>query len=137
MGVLADLYPVADVVFMGGSLVKRGGHNLLEPASLGKPIVIGPHTYNFADIVQRFTAAHALIRLETASELLPALQFLLQDPVARFRYGEAARKVCVAGRGPAERYAAALSAALRRPADCNPTVFSGRPQTTACFSGEP
>jgi hypothetical protein len=55
IGELAQLYQVATVVFVGGSLVDTGGHNILEPAVFGKPIVFGPHMQNFAEIAQRFS----------------------------------------------------------------------------------
>ncbi|MEJ7607847.1 MAG: hypothetical protein WKF37_16650, partial [Bryobacteraceae bacterium] len=56
IGELGGLFPYADVVFMGGTLADRGGHNILEPASCGKPIVVGPHLENFTAIHRHFTA---------------------------------------------------------------------------------
>ena len=71
IGELAGLFPLADVVFMGGSLARRGGHNLLEPAACGRPIIIGPHLENFAAIAAEFREHYAMLEIEDASELAP------------------------------------------------------------------
>ncbi len=60
IGELASLYEFADLAFVGGSLVPRGGHNVLEAAQFGTPILVGPYTENFRDIVEVFRAADAL-----------------------------------------------------------------------------
>src|SRR5947208_11868062 len=60
IGELASLYALATIAFVGGSLVRRGGHNILEPAHFGVPIVVGPHTENFRDIISIFQQAEAL-----------------------------------------------------------------------------
>lgn len=113
MGVLNDLYALADIVFVGGSLVKRGGHNVLEAARHGKSIIIGPHYHNFADVVERFIAAQALIKLNGWEDFCPAVELLLREPPLRYRYGKAARRVCMEGGGPARRYADVLRSALQ------------------------
>ena len=80
IGELAQLYQVATVVFVGGSLVDAGGHNILEPAVFGKPIVFGPHMQNFAEIARTFLDNGAAVQVRTARELEPALLDLLGDP---------------------------------------------------------
>ena len=62
--------------FVGGSLVPRGGHNLIEPAALGSPIIIGPHTFNFEDIVHQFLHDQACIQVSSEDELLTAMESL-------------------------------------------------------------
>ncbi len=80
MGELSSAYRLADVAFVGGSLAPRGGHNILEPAAAGVPIVVGPHMQNFASIAEDFTAADALVQIEQAGDLLPAIRELLVNP---------------------------------------------------------
>ena len=75
-GFLSDFYASASMAFVGGSLVERGGHNLIEPAVLGTPIIIGPHTFNFEDIVQEFLNNQACIRVSNQTQLLDAIEFL-------------------------------------------------------------
>jgi tetraacyldisaccharide 4'-kinase len=79
MGELSGLFSRADVVFMGGTLAPRGGHNILEPAMFGKPIIVGPHMENFRDIADAFRSAGAMIEIESGSELASAVNALLQD----------------------------------------------------------
>jgi 3-deoxy-D-manno-octulosonic-acid transferase len=79
MGDLAGTYGLADVTFVGGSLAPRGGHNIVEPAAAGSPIVVGPHMENFASIAQDFIEAEALVKIRVREELLPAVRGLLMD----------------------------------------------------------
>lgn len=79
LGELSGLFPLATAVFMGGTLVRRGGHNILEPAFFAKPVIAGPYMENFAEIAAEFTAAGALLRIASHAELAPALQSLLAD----------------------------------------------------------
>jgi 3-deoxy-D-manno-octulosonic-acid transferase len=76
LGELSGLFPLAHAVFMGGTLVRRGGHNVLEPAFFGKPVIAGPYMENFAEIAREFTAAGALLRIAGAAELAPRLRAL-------------------------------------------------------------
>lgn len=101
IGELASLYSVADVVFVGGSLVQRGGHNILEPAQHGVPIVIGPHYENFRDIITIFSRADA-VRI-VAPEVLGA-EFLriLEGPSGK-TLGERAAAVIEAQSGATDR----------------------------------
>jgi len=112
IGELATLYQLGTVVFVGGSLVPTGGHNVLEPAVFGKPIVFGPHMDNFREIADAFVAAGAALRLDDEGDLEPALVELLGDPVRRARLGAAARALVEANRGAKDKTMAALEALL-------------------------
>ncbi|HMF94993.1 MAG TPA: 3-deoxy-D-manno-octulosonic acid transferase [Vicinamibacterales bacterium] len=99
IGELAQLYQVATAVFVGGSLADHGGHNILEPAIFGKPIVFGPHMHNFREIADAFVSNDAAIQVRTEPELEEALLTLVTDPVRRARLGAAARALVEANRG--------------------------------------
>jgi 3-deoxy-D-manno-octulosonic-acid transferase len=99
IGELARLYQVATAVFVGGSLVDQGGHNILEPAMFGKPIVFGPHMQNFQEIAEAFVTNGAAMQVQSERELDEALLNLLTDPVRRARLGAAARALVEANRG--------------------------------------
>ena len=103
IGELATIYQLGTVVFVGGSLVPTGGHNVLEPAVFGKPIVFGPHMDNFREIADAFVAAGAAIRLDDDRQLEEALIDLLGDPVRRARLGAAARALVEANRGAKDK----------------------------------
>jgi 3-deoxy-D-manno-octulosonic-acid transferase len=108
MGELASLFPLADVVFMGGTLALRGGHNILEPALAGRPIVTGPHLENFAEIAAEFRSAGALVEVRDAVSLAAAVTDILENPAraldlaakaaacARARQGATALAACQA-----------------------------------------
>jgi 3-deoxy-D-manno-octulosonic-acid transferase len=98
-GELAQLYQVATAVFVGGSLVDQGGHNILEPAMFGKPIVFGPHMQNFQEIADAFITNGAAMQVQSERELDEALLTLVTDPVLRARLGAAARALVEANRG--------------------------------------
>src|SRR6187399_1725459 len=83
IGELAHLFQVATVVFVGGSLVDQGGHNILEPAVHGKPIVFGPYMQNFAEIADAFLKNQAAIQVPDAGQLSSTVVRLLGDPVER------------------------------------------------------
>ena len=99
IGELAQLYRVATVVFVGGSLVNAGGHNILEPAVFGKPIVIGPHMQNFREIGETFLANGAAVQVRSEAELADTLRALLTDAGRRASLGAAASAVVEANRG--------------------------------------
>ena len=109
IGELAQLYQVATAVFVGGSLVDAGGHNILEPAVFGKPIVFGPYMQNFAEIARTFVDNGASIQLRSARELAGVLQELLSDPVRRASLGAAARALVEANRGARAKSLAAIA----------------------------
>jgi len=99
MGELAQLYQLATAVFVGGSLVDHGGHNILEPAIFGKPIVFGPHMQNFKEIADTFLANGAAIQVQSDRELDEVLLTLVTDPVRRAPLGAAACALVEANRG--------------------------------------
>ncbi len=102
VGELAQLYQLAEVVFVGGSLVPAGGHNMLEPALRRKPVVFGPHTTNFREGAELLLAAGAALVVRDSGEVELALDRLLMDSRLRARMGEAAAEA-VAGRQGAVR----------------------------------
>jgi 3-deoxy-D-manno-octulosonic-acid transferase len=112
VGPLAAIFKYADVVFLGGSLVPRGGHNPLEAAAQQRPIVIGPSTHHFRGIVQGLADAGALTIVDgcgnTPQLLTDAFAHLLADPAAREIAGQRAFAFFTAGRGVAQRYARTL-----------------------------
>lgn len=99
MGELASLFPLADIVFIGGSLARRGGHNLLEPATCSKPIVAGPHLENFAAMAEEFRVAGAIMEIQNAAELARAVKRLIDDPRLRHNLGLRAAEVAARRRG--------------------------------------
>ena len=103
MGELLMLFGVADVAFVGGSLVPVGGHNLLEPAGWGKPVLTGPHLHNFTAISNLLDDAGALTLVDNADALAIALQALFRYPDQRQRQGQAAAAVVEANRGALEK----------------------------------
>lgn len=103
MGELITLYAAADVAFVGGSLVPVGGHNLLEPAALGVPIITGPELANFLDIAEALRVASALNEVSDAATLGTALIALVEDSAERHRLALAGRAVIDANRGALAR----------------------------------
>jgi len=103
IGELASLYRVADVVFVGGSLVPSGGHNILEPAAFGKIPVFGPHTENFAEMTARFVEAGAAIRAGSPEDVGVAWIELLRDPERMREMGAKARALVEGSRGATAR----------------------------------
>ncbi|MCK4881663.1 MAG: 3-deoxy-D-manno-octulosonic acid transferase, partial [Candidatus Omnitrophica bacterium] len=93
IGHLRDLYSLASVVFVGKSLAVGGGQNMIEPASLGKPTLVGPMTQNFKDAVNIFLQSGALVEVRDSQELLTEARRLLSDPQSAKEIGEAARGV--------------------------------------------
>jgi 3-deoxy-D-manno-octulosonic-acid transferase len=120
IGELAQLYQIATVAFVGGSLVPTGGHNILEPAVYGRPIVFGPSMSNFAEIADLFLANGAAVQLADESELEHVLSDLVVDPVRRASLGAAARALVDANRGATERTLAVIGRLLPRPAVVRP-----------------
>ena len=117
VGELATLYQVATVVFLGGSLVPAGGHNVIEPAAWGKPIIFGPYMQNFAEIADLFLTNQAARQIESPEALEPALTDLLGDPVRRAALGAAARALVETNRGATDRTLAVIASLLPPAAD--------------------
>ena len=124
IGELAQLYQVATAVFVGGSLVDAGGHNILEPAVFGKPIVFGPHMHNFGEIARTFVDNRGAIQVRSAAELEATLVELLSDPVRRASLGAAARALVEANRGARAKSLAVIAQLL--PSDSPGTVLPFR-----------
>ncbi|WLG95364.1 lipid IV(A) 3-deoxy-D-manno-octulosonic acid transferase [Pseudomonas sp. FP198] len=103
MGELLFLYALADSAFVGGSLVPNGGHNLLEPAALAKPVLSGPHLFNFLEIAAQLRAAGALQEVEDAESLALAVQRLFELPRDAQRMAEAGLKVMRSNQGALQR----------------------------------
>ena len=103
IGELAALFQYATVVFIGGSLVPTGGHNMLEPARQSKPIVFGPHMENFRDMVRLFLETNAAIQIQSANQLAPAISNLLSNPQHASDLGRAAFAVVQQNTGATDR----------------------------------
>ena len=116
LGELLNFYACADIAFVGGSLQDVGGHNLLEPAATGTPIVTGPHLRNFADISQRLVAAGALRIGGDESAVGDALEAMLGDAALRTAMANAGRALVESGRGALERTLALVAPDLPVPA---------------------
>ena len=99
MGEMMLMYAASDAALVAGSLIPRGGHNILEPAALAKPILTGEHVFNFAEICQMFFQANALLKIDDADSLARQLIFLMQNDVERHAQGQRARAVMDANRG--------------------------------------
>jgi 3-deoxy-D-manno-octulosonic-acid transferase len=112
IGELAQIYQLATAVFVGGSLVPAGGHNILEPAMFGKSIVFGPHMDNFAEIAEAFLSSEAAVQVQSGAELEEAVLSLVGDPVRRARLGAAARALVEANRGAKDRTLAVVTELL-------------------------
>ena len=103
MGELLRYYAACDVAFVGGSLERVGGHNVLEPAALARPVVVGPHTFNFADITRQLVEAGAALQVREGSELESVFRGLLQEPETRDRMGRTAYQMVKSGQGAVAR----------------------------------
>ena len=109
IGELARIYQLATAVFVGGSLVDHGGHNILEPAIVGKPIMFGPYMQNFKEIADAFLANGAALQVHSERDLEEMLLTLLTDPVRRARLGAAARALVEANRGAKDKTMAVIA----------------------------
>jgi len=112
VGELAALYQLAAVAFVGGSLVRSGGHNPIEPARFGIPVLSGPHIRNFASIYESFTGAHAARIVRSRKELAQALDAWLDDPAGARSAGEAGRQLLLRHAGATTRTVDALAPLL-------------------------
>ena len=103
MGEMFAYYAACDVAFVGGSLLPFGGQNLIEACAAGKPVLFGPHTYNFAEAAESAVAVGAALRVADAGELMREAQRLLTDAGAAARMGEAGLAFSKAHRGATKR----------------------------------
>ena len=99
MGELTTFYAAADVAFVGGSLVPVGGHNLLEPAALGVPVITGPHTMNSREIARQLIDCGGAVEVSDSAALAQVLRRLFADPAGRRRMGHCAREFVETHRG--------------------------------------
>ena len=93
MGILSEVYSAGDVVFIGGSLINKGGQNPLEAAYHSKAVIFGPYTHNFEDITEELLAAGAAVRVTDGSDLTEKVRRLLEDADGRRQTGERGRKL--------------------------------------------
>lgn len=103
IGELAKVYNAASVVFIGGSIVYNGGHNALEPSSLGKAVLFGPHMENFREIASLLTENNGAIQVKNKDELAKTLAYLLSNKSERVKMGNAGRLIYEQNRGAVER----------------------------------
>jgi 3-deoxy-D-manno-octulosonic-acid transferase len=108
VGELARLYASADVAFVGGSLVPIGGHNLLEPAALGLPVLTGPFQFNSREIATLLLRRGAALEVSDARELAAAVRRLFDDPGERQRIGAIGRDIVASNRGSVARLLALM-----------------------------
>jgi 3-deoxy-D-manno-octulosonic-acid transferase len=108
MGELSLMYQIADVAFVGGSLVDTGGQNVLEPASFGLPVLFGPSMYNFSTISEMLLCEQAAIRIDDAVALADQVIAWLSDASERSRYGENARRLVEENRGATDKLMALI-----------------------------
>jgi len=113
MGEMLAYYAAADVVVVGGSLLAFGGQNLIEACALGRPVIVGPHTYNFEEASAGAIAAGAALRAGDAAEALRLAALLAGDATRRGAMGEKARAFVQAHRGAVDRLMAWLGPRLR------------------------
>lgn len=109
MGEVMAYLAAAQVAFVGGSLVPVGGHNVLEPAALGRPVIFGPHMHNFLAARELLLGVEAALEVRDAAELDETVQALLRDADRRQRMGEAGRAAVAANRGALQRLLALLA----------------------------
>ncbi|MBY5923354.1 lipid IV(A) 3-deoxy-D-manno-octulosonic acid transferase [Ferrimonas balearica] len=112
MGELLTLYGLADAAFVGGSLIERGGHNPLEPAALAKPVLMGPHFFNFQEIGQTLLQAGGMALVNNADELADQLEHLLSLRKQAEQMGHQGQRVVDTNRGATERQLALASTLL-------------------------
>ncbi len=103
IGELRSMYSAADIVFVGGSLVKKGGQNPIEPASLMKPIIFGKYTFNFQDVIKIFLENDSGVEVEDKEGLYSALKLFLDNPGYRKKLGVNARDTIAKNSGSSQR----------------------------------
>lgn len=113
LGELLMLYAAADIAFVGGSLVPIGGHNLLEPAALARPVLTGPHNFNAPDIARLMFDSGASLQVDSSASLAQTLRELQADPVRRERIGRAALAIVENNRGALERLMTLIDSRLK------------------------
>jgi 3-deoxy-D-manno-octulosonic-acid transferase len=117
MGELATLYAIASVVFIGGSLVPTGGHNILEPALFRKPILFGPSMSNFREMSEDFLQQQAAVQVRDSAELGRELVRMFRDAEFRRRTGDRGHAILMANRGAAQKIVNWIESVERRTKD--------------------
>ena len=118
IGELRSVYSLASIVFVGGSIARTGGHNVLEPAAVGVAVIVGFHTYNFQSIMETFSEAGAIVQLQAMSdsatiiELGNAISELLSNPARRREIGALAQRLVTENRGATERTLRAIDSLI-------------------------
>ena len=112
VGPLAQCYELGVLAFIGGSLVPVGGHNVIEAARAGCPVLVGPHTENAADVVERLVTGGGAFRVSSAENLAWAIAGLLDEPARLADMGRRARSLVEAGQGAVERHVKIIAARL-------------------------
>jgi 3-deoxy-D-manno-octulosonic-acid transferase len=112
VGELADAYALGTVVFVGGSLIDRGGHNMVEPAALGVPTLFGPNTYHFNLSTRFLLDARAAVMVKDTHELEETVRLLLDNPQMREKMGENAQKAVLNEKGAVDKHIAEISRIL-------------------------
>ena len=115
LGELLDFYAMGDVAFVGGTLVEVGGHNLLEPAALGLPVLAGPHNFNGADIAKILVERGAVFIVNDARELAAKVSVLLSSPEDRARIGTLGRECIEDNRGALNKLLSLIDPLLEGP----------------------
>ena len=108
MGELTKIYSVADIVFVGGSLISHGGQNMLEPAALGKAVLFGPHTHNFNAEVDMLLKANAAVQVDNAEKLAENIKLIIADKDHLITLSQNARQAVAACKGVTERTLGAI-----------------------------
>ena len=114
LGELLDFYAMGDVAFVGGTLVEVGGHNLLEPAALGVPVLAGPHNFNGADIAKILVERGAAFIVNDAKELAARVSALLSSPADRARVGALGRECVAHNRGALDKLLGLIDPLMRQ-----------------------
>jgi 3-deoxy-D-manno-octulosonic-acid transferase len=114
VGELLSAYAAADIAFVGGSLVPKGGHNILEPALFGVPTLVGPHMENFREISEIFLDAQAIVQVKDAAGLASLAASWAKDPSVVAGTGRRARELLAAFRGATGRNAGIVERELSR-----------------------
>lgn len=114
IGELSKIYLAADIVFVGGSLVPIGGHNLLEPAFLSKPIITGPYTFKQNEMLELLKEGNGVIQVKSGNHLKETLLGLLSSPKEKEKLGENAKKIVLANQGATRKNLEVIEKVLRK-----------------------
>lgn len=115
MGEMFAYYAACDITFIGGSLLPYGGQNLIEACSVGKPVLIGPEVFNFAQATEMAVACHAAMQIKHADDLVHQLNILFHDPQQLAEMGKAGQKFVADNQGATERAVQLIAMAINRP----------------------